>query len=122
MHEVSSGRIGRNRTRNGNFQGTKVAVDCTAQWWRRCRYLEVFETEDIQNGNGGRSFSTFVNDMIDSSHQPGEKRTVEGFGERVSGVQCLIYVQRREQSLVSGFLHINFIIVSVNLVEGCHDL
>ena len=65
---------------------------------------EVLEAEYIEYRDGGRLFRPFVDDVIDTSDQPGEQGTVQSLGERVPCVQSLVDIQRRENSLVSCFL------------------
>jgi len=66
-------------------------------------YLKIFEAENVENGYGG-SFATLADNLIDSSHQPGEKGAVQSFGKSVPGVQGLVNTQRSEKSFISRLL------------------
>ena len=58
---------------------------------------EVLETKDVEDGDGvlDRAAGRLTaDDLIEPGHQPGEQGAVQRLGDRVTGIQRLVNVER----------------------------
>lgn len=53
---------------------------------------KIFKSKYVEDTNGRGLLSSLVNDVINSSDQPGKQGTVQRFGERVASVEGLVNI------------------------------